>query len=264
MKLSVIIPTYKPQEYLWKCLDSLCNQTFPKEDYELVIVLNGCKEPFDSEIKRYIGKRPEVKWNYIQIDVSGVSNARNMGIDIAQGDYIAFIDDDDFVSPTYLQELYTRTDNSTMALSYQLAFIDGKDDFSPYYITKEYDKSSEKIKLPFYKCRKHFNGPTYKLLSRTAIGDRRFDVSISNGEDALFMFLLSDKFKNVTFTTKNAVYYRRYREGSAISKRGNLIKRLKNALILITKYLSIYLRHPFSYNIYFMFSRIVGTLKTIH
>lgn len=262
--MSVIIPSYRPQEYFWKCLDSLCNQTFPKENYELIIVLNGCKEPYDSEIRCYIRKHPEVTWNYVQTDIPGVSNARNIGINMAKGDYIAFIDDDDFVSPSYLQELYTKTDESTIALSYQLAFKDGTDGFFPYYITKEYNIKSKNEILPFYECRRHFNRPTYKLLSHAAIGDRRFDVSISNGEDALFMFLLSNKFKNVTFTTKNAVYYRRYREGSAISKRGNLIKRLKNALILITKYLSIYLRHPFSYNIYFMFSRIVGTLKTIH
>ena len=53
MKISVIIPSYKPQEYLWQCLDSLCSQTFPKEDFELILVLNGCKEPYYEQIKAY-------------------------------------------------------------------------------------------------------------------------------------------------------------------------------------------------------------------
>lgn len=265
MKISVIIPTYKPQNYLWKCLDSLQSQSFPKDCFEVILILNGCCQPWKEQIEKYLSldhKGLDVK--FIQTDIPGVSNARNIGIDLAQGDYIAFIDDDDFVSPSYLQELYTKTDENTIALSYQLAFKDGKEGFFPYYITREYKKKAKNKVLPFYECRRHFNRPTYKLLSRAAIGDRRFDVSISNGEDALFMFLVSDRFKYVTFTTKNAVYYRRYREGSAISLRGNKVQRINNALRLIIKYFVIYLKHPFSYNIYFMFSRIVGTLKTIH
>ena len=50
MKISVIVPTYKPQAYLWKCLDSIYNQTFPKKDYELLLVLNGCNEPYHTQI----------------------------------------------------------------------------------------------------------------------------------------------------------------------------------------------------------------------
>lgn len=56
MKISVIVPTYRPQGYLWECLDSVYNQTFPKSDYELVLVLNGCDEPFHSQIKDWLGK----------------------------------------------------------------------------------------------------------------------------------------------------------------------------------------------------------------
>ena len=72
IKISVIIPSYKPQDYLWQCLDSICNQTFPKQDYEVILVLNGCNEPYNSQIKQYIGKHPDVGWNYIQTDNPGV------------------------------------------------------------------------------------------------------------------------------------------------------------------------------------------------
>ena len=54
MKVSVIVPTYKPKGYLWECLDSLKTQTFPVEDYEVIIVLNGCDEPWKMWIRNYL------------------------------------------------------------------------------------------------------------------------------------------------------------------------------------------------------------------
>lgn len=56
MKISVIIPTYKPKAYLWECLDSLVAQTFAKKDFEVLLVLNGCLEPYRSEIEHILKK----------------------------------------------------------------------------------------------------------------------------------------------------------------------------------------------------------------
>ena len=98
MKITVIIPTYKPGSYLWKCLDSIKNQTFDKVDFELILVLNGCNEPYYTDIKKYIATNfIGYNINFIQTDVGGVSNARNIALDKAKGKYITFIDDDDFV-----------------------------------------------------------------------------------------------------------------------------------------------------------------------
>ena len=107
MKVSVIIPTYKPQAYIWECLDSIKNQTFPKEDFEVILVLNGCNEPYYSQIKEYIDNNlVDYNVNFIQTDQGGVSNARNIALDAAKGEYVTFIDDDDYISPKYLEELY--------------------------------------------------------------------------------------------------------------------------------------------------------------
>ena len=54
MKLSVIIPSYKPGDYLWESLDSLCNQSLNGKDFEVLIVLNGCNKPFAVQIEEYI------------------------------------------------------------------------------------------------------------------------------------------------------------------------------------------------------------------
>ena len=125
MKISVIIPTYKPQSYLWECLDSICCQTFPHTDFEVVLVLNGCNEPFNSQIKEYKKQHQSIQWNYIQTSQDGVSNARNLALDNARGNFVTFVDDDDYVSPSFLQELYDAADEHTVSLAYPYAFDDG-------------------------------------------------------------------------------------------------------------------------------------------
>ena len=102
--ISVIIPTYTPKEYLWECLDCLEQQTLNKDSYEVLIVLNGTKEPYYSLIKERI-KNYSYSIDLLYSNVNGVSRARNIGIEKAQGKYVSFIDDDDFISPCYLQAL---------------------------------------------------------------------------------------------------------------------------------------------------------------
>lgn len=262
-KISVIIPTYKPQCYLWECLDSICNQSFPKEEFELILVLNGCDEPYNEQICEYINSHPEINWHYIKTDVGGVSNARNIGIDISTGEYIAFIDDDDFVSPKYLEELNKHAGLDTIPVCYPLSFIDGKEEYTDYIITKDYNKYCDNGRVPFYKPRRFFNGPVYKLIHRDIIGDRRFDIRFKNGEDTLFMFLISDRMKYVDFTSRNAIYYRRIRNDSATSKRTNLFLVLKNLTKLALIYTRIFLSCPSMYSFSFYSTRILGMAHTI-
>ena len=126
MKVTVIIPTFKPKEYIWECLDSVANQTFPKDDFEVIIVLNGCCEPWKNDIDRYINQNMNgINVRFIQTDFPGVSNARNIALDNAEGQYVAFLDDDDFVSENYLSQLYEKASEDTISLCYPYAFIDG-------------------------------------------------------------------------------------------------------------------------------------------
>ena len=85
MKISVIVPSYKPQAYLWECLDSIYAQSFPKTEYELVLVLNGCNEPYHTQIKEWLTEHADLQAQCIQTDVPGVSNARNIGMKAARG-----------------------------------------------------------------------------------------------------------------------------------------------------------------------------------
>ena len=194
MNISVIVPTYKPRDYLWKCLESLRLQTLPKEQFEVLLILNGCDAPFSNRINEYI-KNNNTGFNvrFIQTAVPGVSNARNIGIEKSVGDYITFIDDDDYVSPSYLEELYKVSTPTTVGLCYPLSFMDGEDIYTPYSITSEYRDDPSGESLSYKNTKKFFSGPVYKLIHKSIIADRRFDVRFENGEDSLFMFLISDK-----------------------------------------------------------------------
>lgn len=263
MKISVIIPSYKPQDYLWQCLNSLCDQTFSKEDYELILVLNGCKEPYNSKILEYIKLHPDVIWHYIQTDAPGVSNARNMALNVAKGEFVTFIDDDDFVSPDYLQKLYDKADEMTVSLCYPYAFYDGDVSNRAPYFSNVFDKLHDKGDIKPYMVRDYFAGPCMKLIPMSFIQDRRFDVRFKNGEDSLFMFLISDKIKKCRFTSPDAVYYRRYREGSAYLSHRSMWNKMKNSTRLGAKLLSYYLQNPKGYDFVFFISRIKGVIASV-
>lgn len=100
-KISVIVPVYKVEKYLRKCLDSILNQTF--QDFELILVSDGPEED-DLICEEYAQKYKNI--TLIKGVNKGPGGARNVGLDIAKGDYIAFIDSDDWIESDYLAKMY--------------------------------------------------------------------------------------------------------------------------------------------------------------
>lgn len=261
--ISVILPTYKPQSYLWECMSSLERQTLSHDKFEVLLVLNGCCEPYNSQIKSWLAQHASLNVNYIQINQGGVSNARNIALDKAKGEYITFLDDDDFVSPTYLEELYAKATPEIVSLCYPLSFVDGTADYQPYAITADYEKNFSLESCDYKKAKKFFSGPVYKLIHKSIIGERRFNLNFRNGEDSIFMFLISDRLKNVAFTSRKAVYYRRIRENSATTIKRSPLSVAMNSCAMIVTYAKIYLCHPFSYSFSFFLTRVLGSIRTV-
>ena len=105
MKVSIIVPVYNVEIYLRKCLDSLVNQTL--EDIEIIVVNDGTKDNSQSIIDEYAAKHPDKIKAYIK-ENGGLSDARNFGIKRATGDYIGFVDSDDYVETTMFEKLYNK------------------------------------------------------------------------------------------------------------------------------------------------------------
>lgn len=261
MQISIIIPTYKPQDYLWQCLDSLNAQTLDKRLWEVLVVLNGCGEPWLGELQGYQQSHPDLPMQVIPVEQAGVSNARNIGIEHAKGEYIGFIDDDDYISDVYLEQLLQIADKDTVAASYTQAFSD-TEAYIPYYIEQEYQRRAKFGKQPFYKAKKYFGGPCMKLIHRDIIGATRFDTRFRNGEDSVFMFEVSNRMCYVQFTDTSAVYYRRVREGSASMAQKTLYS-MRNKWNMIKAYHSAYRKAPRSYNLWFYLTRLIACVHAL-
>ena len=104
MKISVIVPVYKVEEYLRKCLDSLVNQTL--KDIEIIVVNDGSPDNSNDIILEYANQYPNVK--AFKKDNSGLSDTRNYGIKHAKGEYITFVDSDDWVKLDMYEKLYNK------------------------------------------------------------------------------------------------------------------------------------------------------------
>ena len=235
------------------------------EQFEVIVVLNGCSEPYYSQIQQFVVEHmPTLQVQLIQTDQGGVSNARNIGIDAARGNYIAFIDDDDYVSTTYLEEMLSLTTGDNIVICYPYAFNDGHPELQlPYRITDAYNQCAGKSNISINSmARKFFSGPWMKLIPATYIGKKRFDSRFKNGEDSLFMFFISNQIRTISITTQNAIYYRRYRSNSA-NFSTNIKQRFYNALRLISEYTRIYFTHIQEYNFIFFFTRILGSIRSI-
>lgn len=264
MKISIIIPTYKPSEYFKECLESIKHQTFPKEDFEIIIGLNGCKEPYYSIIKDYLQNNlKEFNTVLLQDDREGASVGRNIGLDKATGEYITFLDDDDYISECYLEELYKVVSPDTVALSNSKAFIDGETKtFVSYCMEEAYYYCTQHGCLSLNsKAYKFFNGPVMKLFHRDIIGERRFDLSFKVSQDCIFNFFISDRIDKVNFTSPNAIYFRRIRSGSATTAKRKKRIKILNSLKSISKYSSIYRKGKYSF--YFYITRVGAEIKDI-
>jgi glycosyltransferase involved in cell wall biosynthesis len=102
-KISIIIPVYNVAPYLRECLDSIQEQTF--KDFEAILVDDGSTDGSGEICDWYASKYKRFK--VIHKSNGGVSSARNMGLDIAQGEYIGFVDPDDFIDPDFYKRLYS-------------------------------------------------------------------------------------------------------------------------------------------------------------
>lgn len=217
--VSVIVPVYNVEKYLKRCVDSILAQSFT--DFELILVDDGstdgsgaiCDELAKADDRISVHHHPN----------QGVSAARNHGIEAAKGEWITFIDSDDYVLPVYLQSLYQGTlesDSDFVVTGIKHVFENdpGKvivREWPAIVVKKEnLDVLYEKNILQYQK------GPVIKLFKKEIIKKNglRFNERLSRGEDALFVYeyLLHS---NIISVAPGANYIYNRREGSLLSQR---------------------------------------------
>ena len=103
MLVSVIVPVYNVESYVAKCIESIVNQTF--KDLDIILVDDGSRDSSGSICDRFAEKDKRIR--VVHKENGGLSSARNAGLDIAIGDYIVFVDSDDYINQKMVETLYS-------------------------------------------------------------------------------------------------------------------------------------------------------------
>lgn len=180
-KVSVIIPVYNAEKYLNRCIDSVLAQTF--SDFELLLIDDGSKDRSGEICDEYSKKDRRICIFHKKNE--GVSSARNLGLDRAKGVWIAFIDSDDYVNKSYIENLISavKSENQVVIGGYNIV---GKD---LHYIIEQISLSgSDFIEYIFKSKMIYWSQPWARLYNLKVINNNkiRFPVGVNLGEDAIF------------------------------------------------------------------------------
>ena len=125
VKVSVIVPVYNVEEYISKCLGSLVKQSL--KDIEIIVVNDGTPDNSQVVIDKYVKKYNNIK-SFIKKN-GGLSDARNYGLKYAKGEYISFVDSDDYIDNTMLEKMYNKAkkDNLDIVVCNSIELYDDKE-----------------------------------------------------------------------------------------------------------------------------------------
>ena len=230
MKLSVIIPVYKAEATIRRCLDSLLNQ--PHNDVEIIVINDGSPDTSGEICQEYAKKYPEIR--YIEKENGGVSTARNMGLDLATGDYVVFVDSDDWVYDSYFSIIEKNlNENDWDLFQYSQNYTDGKEEKTR--IKGNFKSDNPQVifdKIIESMCHKHINKPIDKVYKRSIIEENnlRFHKDLCVGEDRTFNIAFSLHVKKWCIIP-DLIYWVSLENGESLSrqKRDNLDDQIRIA-----------------------------------
>lgn len=121
-KVSVIIPVYNTAKYLEKCLESLEKQTY--KDFEVIIINDGSTDGSEKVIENYIKNHKELSIKYLKKENGGLASARNYAVQYAQGEYLSFLDSDDYLDENLYKNLEKYMDDNIDVIKFKMQTVD--------------------------------------------------------------------------------------------------------------------------------------------
>lgn len=210
-KVSIIVPAYNSAKYIVETLRSLVNQSY--KDTEIIVVNDGSKDETSLVVKSFF-KGDDADWKLVEKSNGGQASARNAGVKAANGDYLIFIDSDDFISPNYIERMLgavTKYDADFSGCAYQRVGDDNLDK-EPEYDNGDKAFPSEELKMKYLHRRIQLIAPAV-LIKRSIFSKISFDEKCPYDEDGLFVWaLLFNSSKGVYCDTP--MYNYRVRKGS--------------------------------------------------
>lgn len=229
--ISVIVPVYNVEKYLCQCLDSIVSQTW--KNLEIVLVDDGSTDGSGHICDEYA--KNDSRIIVIHKANGGLSSARNSGLDIATGEYIGFVDSDDWIEPTMFEDLLAGFSVSnhvllTNGMIYQYDDRTGTHELMRPNVWERKKtviiKAEDYGKAIFSETTNHYVWS--KLYKRTVFDCVRFREG-RNDEDTLFFYDMSKIIRDSTFTivdVPSVIYHYRSREGSIVASKKYIYTRM--------------------------------------
>lgn len=210
-KVSIIIPVYNIEKYLSKCIESLIAQKY--KNYEILLIDDGSTDRSGEIIDHYASIYSCVR-AYHHTN-RGVSYTRNRGIRESKGDYIAFIDGDDWADSNYLSTMVAYIEDNDLDFAVcNYSFYDDRsgktEEWAMYKKSCCTDKNCAAEKLLTTSC-----VPWNKIYKTKIIRECAFPEDITIGEDTIFLMELLKKCQKIGFLNKSLLFYRQH-SGSAM------------------------------------------------
>lgn len=245
-KVSVIVPVYNVEKYITRCLTSLVNQTI--DDLEIILVNDGSKDNSEQIIRQF--KKDYKNIIYVKKENGGLSSARNFGLIYATGEYVAFLDSDDYVDRTLYQKMYEKA-KATNSDYVECDFI------------WKYPEH-EKIDVGFrYKDKKEMFEKARvvawnKLIKREIIINKKIEFPVGlYYEDIEFFYKLLPYINSFAFVEEPLIYYVQ-RDNSIVNKQDSRTKQIFKVLDnVIDYYKKIGLYNEYEKQIEYTYARLL-------
>lgn len=211
--ISVIVPIYNAEKYLYRCIKRILTQDYT--ELELLLIDDGSTDNSGTICDEYA-----IKDNRIRVfhkENGGVSSARNWGLDNAIGEYIMFVDSDDYMLPGMLEVMLSTLESKKADL-----VVCGTTETGGGYWTPiaDVDYLINQLKENFVSLlhTELLSPPWNKIYKKEIIGSNRFCEDISFGEDLLFNIQYLEKCENISFIKESPFYHEKENENSLVVK----------------------------------------------
>lgn len=218
-KISIIIPVYKVEKYIRRCLDSVLGQTI--KEIEIILIDDGSPDKCGTICDEYASRDPRVV--VIHKENAGVSAARNSGLEVARGEYIGFVDSDDYVAPNMFELMYRQAELSDAEFAMcEFVETDGDDSKLNHEVKVEDGEIILLDKKKAFEVIADFSRNVQvtvwnKLYKREIAENLRFDTTKRMAEDMEFLMHALTRSKKVVYFPVGLYGYYTQREGAATS-----------------------------------------------
>ena len=234
-KISVIIPVYNTEKYIEKCLDSIYNQKM--KDIEIIIVNDGSKDNSDTIIQKWIEKNKEnIQIKYLKKENGGLSDSRNFAIPYVTGEYISFIDSDDFIDENLYSNLEKYMNEKIDLIKFKMQTVDEKGKILEKLDGQKKKKCTGEKGYEKLCTNDKFLDPACIYLYRTEFyKENNFKYKLgAYHEDFGLTSLIILKAKSFVSTNEYGYYY--LQTNNSITRNSNYEKEIKKAKDLINHY----------------------------